>query len=112
MAKRLSINLKTYRKNKKVIVVLRGTLDGSSAYEAKNALKRIENGAKDSMLVLDFSSIRKLEYFSIGILSKAIKSCRRKFSEIRLVGLGASTLNEFKRFGVESIFNNTSFASS
>ena len=102
MAKKRRFNLKVMRNNDKVLLRLKGDLNGSSACQMEHALERLWDAAKVSRLTVDFSGVRHFDYFGVAHSAKAIRRQRYRFPEISLSGLEATTENLFKRFGLEN----------
>jgi anti-anti-sigma factor len=96
--KRSQLEIK--RGNGKVVMHLKGNLDGSSACQVEHAMKRLEGTAEGCQLVFDFGGVRNFEYFGIALLAKSLRSQKRHFQEVSLTGLQTSTENVFKRFGL------------
>lgn len=96
------MQLRIQRDNAKVVIHLKGTLDGSGACQVEHTLQRLQKISKGCRLVFDLGGLRSFEYFGVAILAKSIRSQKNHFQEISLTGLETSTQNVFKRFGLES----------
>jgi anti-anti-sigma factor len=85
------------KQSREVLVLLNGTLDGSTACEIEHAMQRLmETGG--TKLVFDFSGVRNVEYFGVAIFAKVVRGQRSQFSEITFAGLRPAAQKLFKRF--------------
>jgi len=102
MAVKRRSQLEIQRENGKVVIYLKGNLNGSSACQVDHALKRLEKTPEGCELVFDFGGVRNCEYFGIALLAKSLRSHKNRFQEISVIGLQTSTESIFKRFGLEN----------
>jgi anti-anti-sigma factor len=102
MAVKRRSQLEIQRENGKVVIHLKGNLDGSSVCQVDHAMKRLEKTPEGCQLVFDLGGVRNFEYFGIVLLAKSLRSQKNRFQEISLTGLRRSTESIFKRFGLEN----------
>jgi anti-anti-sigma factor len=90
----------TFQKQRgEVLILLNGTLDGSTACEIEHAMQPLrESGGM--RLIFDFSGVRKVEYFGVAIFAKVVRGQRSQFREISFAGLRPASQKLFKRFGL------------
>ncbi len=96
------MQLRIQRDNEKVVIHLKGTLDGSTACQVEHVLQRLQKISKGCRLVFDLGRLRSFEYFGVAIFAKSIRSQKNYFQEISFTGLQTSTQNLFRSFGLES----------
>ena len=96
------LKLKIQRNDDRVVIHLSGNLDGSGANQVVHAVHRLRGDSQGNMVILDLTTIQKLEYFGVATLSRFIINHQRQFGEIKLEGLQASGAKVFRRFGLES----------
>jgi anti-anti-sigma factor len=98
------MQLKIKRDNGKVVMHLKGNLDGSGACQVERALERLQDLSGNCMLIFDLRGVRSFEYFGVAILAKCIKRQKNNFQQVSLIGLQLSVENVFRHFGLESTY--------
>lgn len=96
------LELRIKKDNDRFVIQLKGDLDGSGANQVVHALHRLRGDSRGNRVILDLSTIEKLEYFGVATLSRFIRNHQGQFREIKLEGLQALGANAFRRFGLES----------
>lgn len=93
------MRLKIRRSSGIVSISMEGKLDGSSAWQVKDALEDLCRISRKSKLYLDFNRVRQWEHFGVVILAKSLRSIKTHFHEIRLNGMDETLLSLFQGFG-------------
>jgi len=93
------MHLKIRRSSGVVSISMEGKLDGSSAWQVKDALEDLCGTSRKYRLYLDFNRVRQWEHFGAVILAKSLGSIRTHFQEIRLNGMDETLINLFQGFG-------------
>jgi len=104
MAAKGRMQLKIKRDNGKVVMHLKGNLDGSGACQVERALERLQDLSGNCKLIFDLRGVRSFEYFGVAILAKCIKRQKNNFQQVGLIGLQLSVENVFRHFGLESTY--------
>lgn len=99
-----SMQLKIQRGNGKVVMHLKGNLDGSGACQVESALERLQDLPKNCKLIFDLRGVRNFESFGVAILSKSIRRQKNRFQQVSLMGLQISVENVFRNFGLDSTY--------
>lgn len=97
-----AIQLKIHRENGKVVMRLKGNLDGSLACQVERALERIQDLPGNCRLIFDFREVRSFEYFGVALFAKSIRRQKHNFQQVNFIGLQISVDNVFRRFGLKS----------
>ena len=105
MAVKRRSQLEIQRDNGKVVIYLKGNLDGSSACQVESALERLQGLPGNGKLIFDLRGVRSFEYFGVAILAKSIRRQKNNFQQVSLIGLQISVEDVFRHFGLESTFS-------
>ena len=89
------------KERSKVVIRLHGDLDGSSACEVEQALRRLGGARRGCNLVFDLRGIRRVEYYGLALLAQSIRKVRDQFAAISLTGLEDGTAGVLRGFGLE-----------
>jgi anti-anti-sigma factor len=92
------MEIRVKKKSGKVLLNLKGTLDGSTACEVEQVLQPLVEGG-GTRLVVDFSGVGKVEDFGVVVFARVMKSQSNQFSEITFAGLRPSIQKVFRRLG-------------
>ena len=92
------MEIKIRKKSGKVLIHLKGTLDGSTACQVEQVFQPYVGGGGTS-LVVDFSGVGKVEDFGVVVFARVMKSQSNQFSEITFAGLRPSVQKVFRRLG-------------
>jgi len=90
------------RDNDKLLLRLRGDLNGSSACQMENTLERLRDLPKAGKLTVDLGGISDFDYFAAVHFARSIRRQRYRFFEISLTSLKESAENLFNRFSLEN----------
>ena len=93
------MHLKIRKSSGVVSISMEGKLDGSSAWQVKEALEDLCGISRKSRLYLDFNRVRQWEHFGVAILAKSLTSIKSHFQEIRLNGIDETLINLFRSLG-------------
>ena len=96
------MQLKIQRDNGKVVMYLKGNLDGSGACQVERALERLQDLPGNCELIFDLRGVRTFEYFGVALLANSMKRQKHNFEQVSLIGLQISMENVFRHFGLES----------
>jgi anti-anti-sigma factor len=83
-----------------IVVRLKGNLNGSAACEVDEAFRQLEGPGDGCRLTLDLSGLRGFEHFGLTMLANSIRRQRRRFREVRLMGVKPQAERLFGRLGV------------
>lgn len=98
------MQLKIQRDNGKVVMHLKGNLDGSGACQVEGALERLQDLPRNCKLIFDLRGVRSFEYFGVAILAKSIRRQKNRFQQVSLMGLQISVENVFRHFDLDSTY--------
>jgi anti-anti-sigma factor len=104
--KKKRMELKIQRDIGKVVVRLKGNLDGSNACQVESVLKQLQDLPGSCRLIFDLRGVSAFEYFGVALLAQSIRRQRDKFQQVSLIGQQLSAVNVFRRFGLESTLSD------
>jgi anti-anti-sigma factor len=94
-----AMEIKVQKQSGEVVILLNGTLNGSTACEIEQVLQSLVEGG-GTKLVIDFSGVGKVEYFGVVVFARVLRSQGNQFGSITLAGLRPSVEKIFERFGL------------
>jgi anti-anti-sigma factor len=93
------MEIKVQKLSGEVVILLNGTLNGSTACEIEHAIQPLlESGG--TRLVFDFSGVRNVERFGLIIFANVLRSQQNQFSEVTVAGLQPAVQKLFRRYGL------------